>query len=92
MASLTLKNVPDKLLKELRKAADEDRRSLSQEVLHLLEEMLDQRADKTPSAKVQAQLEAWRKLAGKWQSDLSPQEEARQLRQSRRPGGREVDL
>ena len=92
MASLTLKNVPDKLLKELRKAADGDRRSLSQEILHLLEEALDQRADRTPSAKVQAQIEAWRKLAGKWQSDLSPQEEARQLRQSRRSGGREVDL
>jgi hypothetical protein len=93
MASLTLKNVPDKLMKALRKAAEGDRRSLNQEVMHLLEEALGKRAETfTPSEKVQAQLDAWRKLAGKWQSDLSPEEEAKQLRQSRRPGGREVDL
>jgi plasmid stability protein len=93
MASLTLKNVPDKLLKELRKAAHGDRRSLSQESLHLLEEALGRRAGKAPSVKVQAQIDAWRKLApGMWQSALSPSEEARELRRSLKSGGRKVDL
>jgi plasmid stability protein len=37
VASLTLKNLPDDLLQALRKAADRDRRSLTQEIIHLLE-------------------------------------------------------
>ncbi len=92
MTSLTLKNVPDKLMKALRKAAEGDRRSLNQEAMHLLEEALGKRAEVvTTRAKVEAQLETWRKLAGKWQSDLSPEEEGRQIMDAR-SGGREVDF
>ena len=92
MTSLTLKNVPDRLMKALRRAAEGDRRSLNQEVMHLLEEALGKRAETVTSrAKAQAQIEAWRKLAGKWQSDLSPEEEGRQLMDAR-TGGREVDF
>lgn len=94
MASLTLKNVSDKLLKALRKAAEGDRRSLNQEVLHLLEEALRERkAGSVPAPRqdAQAQIEAWRKLAGKWQSDLSPEDEGRQIMDAR-TGGREVDF
>jgi hypothetical protein len=94
MPSLTLKNIPDKLLKALRKAADGDRRSLNQEILRLLEEALDGRKAGTapaPRQDAQAQIEAWRKLAGQWQSDLSPEEEGRQLMDAR-TRGREVDF
>jgi hypothetical protein len=60
--------------------------------MHLLEEALGKRAEAVTSrAKVQAQIEAWRKLAGKWQSDLSPEEEGRQIMDAR-TGGREVDF
>lgn len=37
MASLTIKGVPDDLLDRLRKRAEQHRRSLNSEVLHLLE-------------------------------------------------------
>lgn len=36
MVSLSLKNVPDDLMQDLRQAAVDDRRSLNQEVLYLL--------------------------------------------------------
>ena len=37
MASLTLKNIPDELLQRLRSRAERERRSLTGEILHLLE-------------------------------------------------------
>jgi plasmid stability protein len=36
MPSLTLENVPNELLKALRVSAERDRRSLTQQVIHLL--------------------------------------------------------
>lgn len=92
MASLTLKNLPDELLRALRKAADRDRRSVTQEIIHLLESALgrgDRAAPRSPD--VDAQLAAWRKLAGKWESDTDLATETRRLTE-RRTSGREVDF
>jgi plasmid stability protein len=93
MASLTLKNLPDGLLRALRKAADKDRRSVTQEIIHLLESALGGRAGgpapRSPDA--DAQLAAWRKLAGKWESDVDRATEAERL-MKRRSSGREVDF
>lgn len=93
MASLTLKNVPDDLLSALRDAAEADRRSLNQEVIHLLISAVPGPVGRTtpPPLGVEAQLAAWRKLAGKWESDVDPTTEAEQLRERRLPA-REVDL
>ena len=91
MASLTLKNVPDKLLKALRKAAESDRRSLNQEVVHLLASALGLEKASSRAPDVAAQLAAWRKLAGQWKSDVDPATEAEQVME-RRSQGREVDL
>lgn len=68
MASITLKNVPDELLDALREAAQRDRRTMTQEILYLLETALCglPKAVEAPDAK--AQVAAWRKLAGKWES------------------------
>ena len=95
MASFTLKNLPDDLMEALRDAAESDRRSLNQEIMHLLSHALRARSLPTADVKarrdVQAQLAAWRKLAGKWVSDVDRASEAAQLRK-RRSRGREVDL
>lgn len=93
MASMTLKNVPDELLRALRDAAEGDRRSLNQEIMHLLASALGVRFEK-PAARapeVEAQVAAWRKLAGEWDSDVQPAAEVEQLTQRRSPG-RKVDL
>jgi len=93
MASLTLKNLPDGLLRALRKAADKDRRSLTREIIHLLESALrgriERRSPRTSDA--DAQLAAWRKLAGKWESDVDRATESERLMERRTPG-RGVDL
>lgn len=38
MASLTLKNIPDELLEKLRVLAERERRSITQQVLYMLEQ------------------------------------------------------
>jgi plasmid stability protein len=95
MASLTLKNLPDDLLGALRAAAERDRRSLTQEVIHLLDAALRGRLERgrsaRPSEEVEAQLAAWRELAGQWKSDVDPKAEADRLME-RRTRGREIDL
>jgi plasmid stability protein len=85
-------NLPDDLLRALRKAADKDRRSMTQEIIHLLESALGRAERAAPrSADADAQLAAWRKLAGRWESDADRSTEARRLMERRTPG-REVDF
>ena len=91
MASLTLKNLSEDLLQALREAAERDRRSLTQEIIHLLETALRARPKSAERPDVEAQVTAWRKLAGQWGSDLDASAEANRLLEERTPG-REVDL
>jgi plasmid stability protein len=93
MASLTLKNIPDSLLDRLRARAVADRRSVSQEMIHLLERSLDAvpAADRDAPTAARAQAEAWTRLAGRWESDQSVEDEIREILASR-TAGRDVDL
>jgi plasmid stability protein len=90
MASLTLKNVSDEFLKTLRDAAERDRRSLTQEIIHLLETAL-RTQPKIARPDTDAQVARWRKLAGKWKSDIDGATEAKRIIE-KRTRGREVDL
>ena len=91
MSSITLKNVPDELLGELRDAAARDRRSLTQEIIHLLEVSLHRRPKTVEQPDVKAQVAAWRKLAGKWESDVDATTDAARITKAR-TRGRQVDL
>jgi plasmid stability protein len=91
MPSLTLKNVPSPLLRALRASATADRRSLNQQAMVLLSRALGLERDRISTEQVDAQVEAWRRLAGSWRSDLDPRDEAKLLRKAR-TRGRKVDL
>ena len=92
MASFTLKDLPEDLLRGLRKAAERDRRSVTQEIIHLLESALGLAGrPASRSSGADAQLAAWRKLAGKWESDTDRATEASRL-MKRRTSAREVDF
>ena len=90
MASLTLKNLPDEFLQMLRDAAERDRRSLTQEIIHLLETAL-RAPPKIARPDTDAQVARWRKLAGKWKSGTDGATEAKRIIE-KRTRGREVDL
>jgi plasmid stability protein len=92
MPSLTLKNLPEELLAALRAAAARDRRSVTQEIIHLLDIALQGgQSPARDAADTEAQVAAWRKLAGKWTSDVDPATETKRIVE-RRTKGREVDL
>lgn len=87
MAALTLKNLPDDLLAALRTAAARDRRSLTQEIIHLLEVALrGGERSIARTADVKAQVAAWRKLAGKWRSDVDAATETKHVMDRRTRG------
>jgi len=93
MPALTLKNLPEDLLRDLRQAAEADRRSLNQEAIHLLGAALRSGAGRPTRAaeEAAAQVAAWRRLAGRWQAEVDAATEARGLMQ-RRSRGRKVAL
>lgn len=93
MASLTLKNLPEELLNALRDAAAKDRRSLTQEIIHLLDQALRAGGERPALARpdVDAQVAAWREIAGQWESDVDHATEAERVIGARTPS-REVDL
>ena len=92
MPSLTLKNVPSELLERLRSRAEADRRSLNQEAIVLLDEVL--RGSSTSGSRrapgVGAQ-PAWKRLVGKWAGDDDTQALVDEIYR-RRSKGRKVAL
>ena len=94
MASLTIRHVPDEVLEKLRARARADRRTLDSEVIHLLGVALATGDGGTASDQAEAgraQVEAWRRLAGRWQSDVDSHEEIESL-YAARTRGRIVEL
>jgi plasmid stability protein len=92
MSSITLKNLPEGLLGNLRDAAEQNHRSLNQHALFLLERSLSRAADEADShGAVAAQLAAWRELSGQWRSAETTKQEVQRIYR-RRSAGRKVEL
>ena len=91
MPSITLKNIPPELIDRLKHRARQRRRSLTQEVLWLLEEAMDMPPPSPVPDRVAAQVAAWRNLACRWDSDQPAEEEIDDIYDSRTKG-REIDL
>jgi len=87
MSSITLKNVPETLLDILRDAAEREHRSLTQQIIHLLEVAVSGRVPSPGHAAVDAQVAVWRRLAGVWPAEVDGTE-----LMDARTAGREVDL
>jgi plasmid stability protein len=93
VANLTIRNIPEDLLNNLRKLSQKERRSLNSEVLVLLEKsvMQDSLGKNIDTISIDAQTELWSKLAGEWE-DSCPTEEIIDAVLARRTPGREVEL
>jgi hypothetical protein len=95
MSSITIKDVPDRLLKRLRRRAQADKRSMNREAIHLLDLALtNQSFDQGVGGKsrdIEDQIQAWQRLAGQWDSDLDTTAEIEQI-YAARTLGRRVDL
>ena len=78
MANLQVRDIEDKLYDSLRRLAKRQRRSISQEVVRILELYLSspRRFDNNPT-------EEFLKLAGSWDDDRSADQIVRDMRESR---------
>jgi hypothetical protein len=91
MPTLTIKKFPDKLLRALRREAENSRRSVTQEVLSRLEDSVGVKTRRTKYQAIENQVASWSKLVGKWKSNLTVKEEIDRLYRARKRG-RKVKL
>ena len=94
MASLTLKNIPNPLLVQLRASAKEHRRSLNQEAILLLESAMrepDGKAIQLLRTSAEAQVRIWKDLSKQWRSSTTVKEDIANIYRAR-TRGRKVRL
>ncbi len=80
MPTLTIRDLPAEVLERLRRRAAEERRSLNQQAIYLLDLAL--RSERFSPA---AQVEAWLRL-GKWRSSKSAEQEISEIYAARTLG------
>lgn len=89
MASLTLKNIPNPLLVQLRASAKDHRRSLNQEAIVLLESALrkpDGEAIQLLRTSAEAQVRIWKRLSAQWRSNTTVKEDIASIHRARTKG------
>jgi len=92
--NLTLKGLPDELGQALKRAAEQSHRSLNGEIVHRLSRSFEKPVPEPITRLAESPDEvadAWKKLAGQWQSDLSLEDELAAL-YANRSTGRDVDV
>jgi len=78
MANLQVRDIDDKLYKTLRTRATQEKRSISQEVVHILEKYLS-----IPSLYDQNPTDEFLKLSGSWEDEKTSDEIITEIRKSR---------
>lgn len=90
MASLTLKDLPEGLLEQLRQQAQAEHRSLNKEAVFLLEAALQPHTSDSPQPGAgqdpRHQVASWRQLSGRWASDESSEAEIAAIYRARTTG------
>ena len=95
MASITVRNIPDTVLKRIRELSSMERRSVNNEILIILERgaygEYQDRLQRRKHLSKETQLEIWKKLAGTWEDKRSAKEIIEDI-YSHRTAGRSVKL
>jgi plasmid stability protein len=92
--NLTVKGLPEELGTALKRAAESSHRSLNGEIVHRLVHSFDKPTPELVSRLAESPEDvanAWTKLADKWQSDLTLEDEIAAL-YANRSAGRDVDV
>ena len=93
MTSITIKNIPDHLLSQVRERAAMERQSMNKEIIRLLDLSLSAHRVHAPEHRrtlAQAQVQAWSRLGGRWISDVPVEDEIADI-YAARLGDREVE-
>ena len=93
VASITIKNIPDRLLTRLPERATMENRSMNREIIRLLETSLSadrMRPLEFRRALAEMQAQAWSRLVGRWISDVPVEDEVAGI-YAARSAGREIE-
>jgi plasmid stability protein len=95
MASITVRNIPDEVLKRLKALSSIDRRSLNNEILMILERgtftEYEEKLKMQKAISKTTQIEIWKAVSGKWVDDRSTEEIIKDI-YSHRTIGRDIKL
>ncbi|MEA3266767.1 MAG: antitoxin [Candidatus Fermentibacteria bacterium] len=83
MANLQVRDIDDRLYESIRMLAKSDKRSISQEVVHILEKYLSR-----PESSGRNPTDEFLKLSGSWEDERSADEIISEIRESRRNSSR----
>ena len=93
MINLTVRNIPDEIIKKIKTLSQIDKRSLNNEILIILEKGLCNEIKNRNKIKIskETQINMWEKLSGLWEDKRSTKEIVEDIYSNRSPG-REVNL
>lgn len=80
MANLQIKGIDPDLYESIKRAAAQEERSLSQQVLHLIKQHLSRQGEREASS-----AEVLLRLAGSWEDDRPSEQIIQELKSSRTP-------
>jgi len=93
MINLTVRNIPDEIIKKIRTLSKLEKRSLNNEILVILENVLYDEYKRNRNRKIskEVQINMWEKISGLWEDKRNTKEIINDI-YSNRSAGREVDL
>ncbi len=93
MINLTVRNIPDEIIKKIKTLSELDKRSLNNEILIILEKGLFNEIKNKKVIKIskETQINIWKKLAGLWEDKRSTKEILDDIYKNR-SNGRDINL
>ncbi|MBI5416866.1 hypothetical protein HZA55_02810 [Candidatus Poribacteria bacterium] len=96
MQSITIRNIPDEIMDIIRVLSRKEKRSINSELLLLLENgvstyIVSKEGNKINSISIEAQIDLWNNISGKWKDKRKTGEIINDIYESRTLG-REIDL
>ena len=78
MAILQVRDIDDRIYNNLKRVSQQDKRSISQEVIYIIEAYLSQ-----PQSRMKNSTDEFLKLAGSWEDQRSPAEIISEIKEGR---------
>ncbi|MBN1525093.1 MAG: hypothetical protein JW904_11450 [Spirochaetales bacterium] len=88
MTNLTVRNIPDDIMKKIKALSEREKRSINNELLIILERGLETIIPETRSVKINKDLQIalWKEICGKWEDERKTEEIIQDIYSHRSPG------
>lgn len=88
MPSLTIRNIPENVMKKIRMLSELEKRSINSEILLIIENGLEKRNRSKPKKHINRETRArlWKRISGKWEDDRKTEDIIEDIYKSRSKG------